>query len=380
MTVQQHGCISLYLSHDRPSVELEVRTDCGYIRKARFLVDTAGGALIITEALAQDLELVLEDETVSCLGQHIFRRVRPPRLLVGPCELELAQVSALMAVGTYSLFPGEDLDGILPGFLLARYCVLLDYTMGTFSLSSGSAMATRGEPVPISFHSNSYFPRVEATVGGEQYSLLLDTGASCTMLSDVVMGKWMQQFPAWPRASCAVGAANMGVPGEEHATMMRAPLMTMGSVLLRNITVVSHPDSVFGEAHSEHMTAPIMGALAGNVLRQFRIEIDYMHAMSYWEWNDDAYPYDMDMVGLTLALNADRSYRIAAISDGNYACVRRSVRVGDRLLQVNGLKMTGLPLSMAVDALRGSPGQRHTLLLEREGELRSVSVATARIV
>ncbi|GHO85344.1 aspartyl protease family protein [Dictyobacter formicarum] len=380
MTVQQHGCISLYLSHDRPYVELEVRTDRGYVRKARFLVDTGGGALILTEALVRDLELSFEDESVCWLGKHIFRHVRPPRLLVGSCELGLAQVSALMAVGTYSLFPGEELDGILPGFLLSRYCVLLDYSIGTFSLSSASAMSTRGEPVPISLHPHSCLPRVEVTIAGEQYGLLLDTGASCTMLSDAVIGRWIQQFPTWPRACCAVGTANMGVPGEEHATMMRIPRLTVGSVLLKNITVVSHPGSTFEGTCSDYMTAPIVGALAGNVLRQFRIEIDYVHAMSYWEWNDDAYPYDMDMVGLTLALNADSSYYVAAISDCNYACVRQSVRVGDRLLQVNGLKMTGLPLSMAVDALRGSPGQRHTLLLERDGELRSVSVATARIV
>lgn len=162
--------------------------------------------------------------------------------------------------------------------------------------------------------------------------------------------------------------------------MMRVPRMTIGSVLLKNITVVSHPNAMFAGMCSEYMTVPIVGALAGNVLRQFRIEIDYLHAMSYWEWNVEAYPYDMDMVGLTLALNADSSYCVTAVSDRNYACVRQSVRVGDRLLQVNGLRMTGLPWSLAVNALRGSPGQRYTLLLERDGELRSVSVATARII
>ncbi|GCE23906.1 aspartyl protease family protein [Dictyobacter kobayashii] len=380
MTVQQHGCISLHLSHDRPYIEIEIRTASGYIRKARFLVDTGGGALIFTEALVQDLELPIEDELLTLFGKHIFRRFGPPRLFVGPCELDMTQVSALMAVGTCSLFPGEAVDGILPGFLLSRYCVLLDYSTGTFSLSPSCLTAMRGEPVPISFHPLSGFPCVEVTIAGEQYGLLLDTAASCTMLSEAVVETWARQFPAWPRARCAVGTANMGAPDEEHATMMRIPRMTVGSVLLRHVTVVSHPIRAFEMRRFDVLAAPIVGGLAGNVLKQFRIEIDYAHAMSYWEWCDESYPYDMDLVGLTLSLNADSTYRVAAISDCNYACVRQSVCVGDRLLQVDGLRVTGLSLSRVVDALRGSPGQRYTLLLEREGELRSVSVATARIV
>ncbi|GCE30806.1 hypothetical protein KDA_62900 [Dictyobacter alpinus] len=380
MTVQQHERISLHISHDRPYIDLRINTPRGYSRMARFLVDTAGLALIFTEALVQDLELPLLDEPFLFTDEPVFRRLRPPTLAVGPYTLDLSHTTALMAVGTCSLFSGEAVDGILPCRLLSSYCVLLDYPAETFSLSLTSSLAMVGEPVPISTHPQSRFLRVEATIAGNQYGLLLDTGASCTMISAAVMQTWEQQFAAWPRAQAAVGTANMGTPGEEDAIMMRIPRATLGSLLLREITVVSRPAGMFEEHRSRFMTSPIVGCLAGNVLRQFRIEIDYRHEMTYWEWCGASYPYDMDLVGLTLSLNTDHSYYVTAVSDCNYACVKQSVRVGDRLLQIDGLIVTGLPLPAVINALRGSPGQHYTLLLEREGELRSVSVAAARII
>ncbi|GER90343.1 hypothetical protein KDW_45050 [Dictyobacter vulcani] len=380
MAVQQYEYASLYVSHNRPYVDLRVTTNHGYSRMARFLVDTAGMALIFTEALVQDLDLPLQDAPFLFSGTHVFHCFSPPTLSIGPYNLDLASATALMAVNTCSLFSGEEVDGILPCGLLSDYCVLLDYPAGVFALAPTCSSARSGEPVPISIHPHSQFLRVQATIAGDQYGLLLDTGASCTMISEAVMQNWEQQFTAWPRAQAAVGSANMGVPGEEYATMMRIPRATLGSLLLREITVVSRPDGIFEARSSSFMTAPIVGALAGNVLKQFRIEIDYRHEMSYWEWCGNSYPYDMDMVGLTLSLNLDHTYYVTAVSDCNYASVRQSVQVGDRLLQIDGLVVTGLPLPTVVTALQGSPGQHYTLLLEREGELRSVSVATARIV
>jgi hypothetical protein len=50
---------------------------------------------------------------------------------------------------------------------------------------------------------------------------------------------------------------------------------------LRDFGVVSQKAGVFEEWMSSMMTAPIVGALAGNVVKQFRVELDYPNQKLY---------------------------------------------------------------------------------------------------
>lgn len=380
MTVQQNGCTSLYLAHDRPYVEVDLTTKSGNSRKARFLVSTGGSALVFTKRVGQDLGLLIDEDLYAQAGEHIFRRIQTPHMAIAGYHLNLGQTTAWMAPDPYIFHPGDDVDGVLPGFVLSRHTVTLNYTQQEINISSADNCSRRGEPVSFSLHSSGRFPCIEVTIAGERYRLLLDTGTSCSLFSQALLDEWTLDFPGWPHSLSPVGTANMGMPGEEHATMVRIPRMMIGSILLQNVSAVSRATGTFEHSLSEQVGTPIVGVLAGNVLRQFSIELDYQHNISYWEWSVDSYPYDMDMIGLTLFPHMDGTYSIIAVSECNHCYVRQAINVGDRLVQVDSLMVTGLPLARVVDALKGSPGQKYTLLLERDGELRCVSVATARIL
>ncbi|GCF11389.1 aspartyl protease family protein [Dictyobacter arantiisoli] len=384
MTVQQHGCTSLYLLHDRAYIDLDITLSSGTMRKARFLVDTGGKALVFTEAFARDLGMV-QDRRRSVPGLALtYQRVtRKPQMSIGTYALDLRGVTAWIAPANYARFYGDGVDGTLPGIVLSRYYVTLDYPQQEFSIAPREAAGpatSHGEPVPVTFSPQSRLPRIEVNIAGERLGMLLDTGASCSMISERLLETWSERYPQWPQASGAVGTANVGATGDAFARMVRIPYIIVGSLLVKMVVAVSRPAEIFDERLSGQHLDPIVGVLAGNVLKQFRIEIDYQHSMSYWERLGSSYPYDMDMVGLTLAPHRDGTYSIAVVSDGNHFRVRQAVQVGDRLLQVDGLVVKGQPLSKVVAALKGSPGQRCTLLLERDGELRCVSVLTARIL
>lgn len=68
---------------------------------------------------------------------------------------------------------------------------------------------------------------------------------------------------------------------ENNAMMMRFPNAQWGPFQLDNFAAVSRPNGTFETNMSRLMSAPIVGAIGGNVLKLFRIEIDYANGVVY---------------------------------------------------------------------------------------------------
>ncbi|MGH7461405.1 MAG: hypothetical protein ACREMA_10295, partial [Longimicrobiales bacterium] len=114
---------------------------------------------------------------------------------------------------------------------------------------------------------------------GVKYGFLLDTGASFTMVSDALLKTWGSEHPDWPRHAGAFGeAATLG--GQTLETMF-VPRGLWQSQQLAEFGVTSQREGTFERYMSRMMTAPIVGALAGNVLKHFRVELDYANEKLY---------------------------------------------------------------------------------------------------
>ena len=76
------------------------------------------------------------------------------------------------------------------------------------------------------------------------------------------------------------------------------------------------------------------------------------------------------LVGLVLAPSRDRDGRfgVRAIAKKDGKDTVEEVQPGDKLLQVDGVDMQGLPMDSVIDALRGKSGDIHTLVLSRKGK------------
>jgi hypothetical protein len=170
-------------------------------------------------------------------------------------------------------------DGLLPGHVLAKYHVVFDYPAGTFTIARPGALAPRGTPSAMPVGAESGFPRTEIVVDGKPYGMLLDTGASFTMVSQVVLAAWGQAHADWERHQGAHGeAATLG--GETLETMY-LPGATWNAIELGRFGVTSQREGAFEKWMSSMMAAPIVGSLAGNVLKQFRVDLDYPDAKLY---------------------------------------------------------------------------------------------------
>jgi predicted aspartyl protease len=273
--------VPLLVEGNRPFVDVSLRRPDGSMRSARFLVDSGGGGFLLTESLARDIGLQW-GETHHEEGQDFASAKEPPQAFVGALQLDIEPSRVAVVIGTDSILPHAapgHADGVFPGHVLARYHVVFDYPRGTFTIARPGTLTPQGDALPMPVSKQSGFPRTEIQVDGQTYGFLVDTGASFTMVSEVLLKSWGDAHQEWPRHAGAFGeAATLG--GMTLETMF-VPSVRWGSHDLREVGVTSQREGTFERWMSSMMTAPIVGSLAGNVLKRFRVELDYPNEKLY---------------------------------------------------------------------------------------------------
>lgn len=250
-------------------------------RSARFFIDTGGGGFLLTEPIARELGITW-GETIQEQGSEFGLPDGIPEVSLGDFALTLDPNRVLVAVGRENMLPPSApsyADGMLPGHVLAQYHVVFDYPRGAFALGENGSMTPEGDPLAMPVGSPSGFPRTVLGIDGTEYGFLLDTGASFTMVSEVLLTEWGEAHPEWSRHEGAVGDA-ITLGGQTIETMI-IPRATWGPLGLTDVGVVSQREGTFEQWMSSMMAAPIGGALGGNVLKQFRVELDYSNESLY---------------------------------------------------------------------------------------------------
>lgn len=272
--------VPLSVEANRPFVTLTFRRADGTTRTARFLLDTGGGGFLITDPLARDLGLEW-GATSREEGQEFGVVKNTPMVSIGGFPLMLTPSRVLVLVGSQNVLPNATAghaEGMLPAHVLSQYHVVLDYPKAALTIARAGVLTPKGNasPMPVG---RTGFPRTEIVVDGATYGMLLDAGASFTMVSDALLKKWGSEHPNWARHPGAFGeAATLG--GQTLETMF-VPSGAWESHALGEFGVTSQREGTFEKYMSGMMTAPIVGSLAGNVLKHFRVELDYPNQKLY---------------------------------------------------------------------------------------------------
>jgi len=200
--------IPLYIEHNRPYIDLDILGSEDSPHEAQFLVDTGGGSFLLPEAVAHKVGMLLTGKDLIRESGSYLVRISPPRVSAGGMRLDLAQTVAFVALENGTVKHGY---GILPGHILARYRVTFDYQHRQFMLAAPEPFVPRGKAFNTPVHQKSNFPRIEVEIDRQKYGMLLDTGASFTMISSTLLEQLATRHPDWPRASGgAIETANMG--------------------------------------------------------------------------------------------------------------------------------------------------------------------------
>jgi hypothetical protein len=260
---------------------------------------------------------------------------------------------------------------------LREHRVLLDYPGKRFGLNQPPDAGAVGLSAQMDAH--TAFPRLEVMIDGERVGLLLDTGASCTMLSLAYIDKLAARHPDWKTAMGAYGPANMrGTRGELDARMLRIPEIDLGGLTLRDVVAVSRPPDTFERWMSNMTSAPIIGALGGNALRNLRLHIDYPRNAVSAVHTDNPVAHEFEMVPISLQPTF-KGYQIAGAMAGAKFSVQRDAVIGKTLLAVDDEPVDGKPIGSVIARLRGEPGSTRRLKLAGTGGTSTVDAAVARI-
>ena len=226
---------------------------------------------------------------------------------------------------------------------------------------------------------------ITGDIDGRPYALAIDTGSAYSWVREDVAEQWTKAHPEWKRGTGAVGEANMQTRtdgAEARATILRLPEIKLGSLSLKQIGALgiapeappippapgqSKVQGNFFDWYSKKAPEPVIGWLGGNVLRGFRLMIDFPRRMTYWERVSDLDPHDLDQVGVTLEKRSE-GYFIAGIAETSGKPTVDAVRVGDKLIQVDSVLLSSATRGAIFAALHGEPGSVRMLVLERDGQ------------
>lgn len=273
--------VPLIVEGNRPFIDVRFTRADGSVRTARLLLDTGGGGFILVESLARDLGLTWGTPSRE-EGSEFAMLTSVPSAKIGelPLTLSAQRVGVLLGKDNFlpAVAPGRA-DGMIPGHVLAQYHVVFDYPAGRFTIATPNVLTPVGTGVPMPVAKRSGFPRTEIVVGDSTYGMLIDTGASFTMVSELLLKKLGAANPSWRRYPGAHGdAATLGGTTLETMTV---PTGRWSAYALSEFGITSQREGTFERYMSGMMASPIVGSLAGNVLKAFRVELDFQHERLY---------------------------------------------------------------------------------------------------
>jgi hypothetical protein len=255
---------------------------------------------------------------------------------------------------------------------------VLDYPSYLFSVAASGCIKHVGSKVDSPFLPASGHPRIIVSELKAIYGLLLDTGSRVTLARRDLLESWRAAHPAWPHTTGASGEADMpGGDGKE--LLLRIPEIEWGPFHIKNAVIVSRPDETYSLTTFETPTA-IVGALGGNALDGFCVEIDYPHGTTYLEQVHQPDASNMNSAGLVLDSDAANQLVVVSVSATADEITSRNVLPGDVILQIEGKSETPWTITEASQALSGAVGETLRLLIRRRGMEIDTSVIIAGLL
>lgn len=363
------GTAPFVFDGNRIYVELAFVRPDGSLHKALAFVDMGSPAAGLIEPLWQVLQLGP--------GRDLIFRVGGLTVRV-PADQVTHEPGRGHSVGGAA----ERVEAILPAGILRQYEVVIDYRRRALTLAPPGSLRAEGTPVPFRIKQDTGLLAVDATIDGKPYAITIDNGSAYTWFRQGEVSRWLHAHPDWERGRGAVGPSNMMMSGdgaEASGTLVRVPVIAAGALILRHVGALGAGPGRSPAAglplfdwYSTKNAVPVLGWLGGNVLRDYKLTIDYRRQVIYWLPQAQPALHDLDQVGLTLRAEHGRYFVDAVASIGGAPTVA-GVQPGDRLLQVGGLDLDGASWGAIYRAMQGRPGDTRELLLQRQG--RQLTVA-----
>lgn len=368
------GTVPFIFDDNRVFAELAFVRPDGALRKAFAFVDLGTPVMVLDRKLREELEI----------DKRKFLSFRTGDLEVRVDSSAVESDSALGATGP----DGKrtvPVEAVLSASVLKNYHVVFDYGKRTLTIATPNTLKGNGAAVPCRVNQKTGLISVTAAVAEDTYTLAVDTGSAYSWIRADVAEQWLKAHPDWKRGTGAVGEANMQTRtdgSEASATILRLPEIRVRSLELKQIGMLgiapeappfppapgeNKVQGSFFDWYSRKAPETVIGWIGGNVLKGFRLTIDFPQHMTYWESENELDPHDLDQVGVTLEKRPD-GYFIAGIAKQDGKPGVDAVRAGDKLIQIDNVIVAEATRGAVFAALHGKPGAIRMLVLERDGK------------
>ena len=358
--------VALRVEHARPFVDVSFPASG---RTAVAWLDTGGGRFFIGRSLGRDLGLVPRVEDIDGTEMAV---VDLPEIRVGDSILRadvcVAQLAEADLIGDG--FPAE---AFVPASALAQHRVVLDYPGRRTVLDPASA--PEGTEVPAASRPRPGWPVVSVELGGQPVDLLLDTGASCCMLSERLVERLGASVVS--RVGGAFGLANMGFGAFEVGGCETVVVdgLSWAGIECPRLVAVTRPEGAFEGMMSSGTPIPVEGAIAGNVLASLRLD---WHAAEQRAWVRQGAAIVGDVCQVPIVLEAlPGALRIVGATDAGAAM---AIEPGDELVAVDDAPIDPASFGAAIEALGGVEGSTRRLRVRRDGIELDVAAEVVRLV
>lgn len=358
-------------------IPVAFRRPDGSERRAFAWLNMGVGAPILSQDLYRELGLAEGQDLTMRIGT-VTVQVEREGVTDGPGRIGDQDLFAL-------LFAPRTVEAVFPAGILQHFAVSIDPKAASLTLAQPGSFPPRGVPVPIRVNPDSGLVVLDARIDTGPVPLVVDVGAPYTWLRGRAVSRWLAQHPEWHRGDSAVGRANLAMADldlERAGKIIRFPRVYLPGLVFQDVGALGTGPiggalggaalgEIFWDTWESDAGEPVVGWLGNNVLDNFRLTLDYAGRQSFWERQRAADPGDLDSVGLTL-VRRGTGYVVAAVASREDRPLVPGVEVGDRLVQVDGHLLDGLPPEAVLARLSARPGQPRILDLDRGG--RSVTI------
>jgi hypothetical protein len=257
----------------------------------------------------------------------------------------------------------------------------------------GDALSSRAHPVPFTLAGDGKV-LVTATVRdaspqhrSRPLTLIVDTGASKSVLFEHSLGQVVQGHAAWRSRGGLVAPTLLG---PARARIARVPAMaldgpgadgkTRQAAQVENLDAVLADSPLQGQLEQVTGTA-IHGLLGYSFLRHFRFGIDYPNRVLWLEpvsVGEDERPHEYSHVGMQLERRSGRVVVVAVATSS--PAESAGIHTGDEVLAIDGWTIGSGALTEAAQRLEGRPGSTVTVRIRREGATRELRLKRERLL
>jgi hypothetical protein len=137
-------------------------------------------------------------------------------------------------------------------------------------------------------------PRIEIMIDGDSVNALLDTGGTTDLTSDAIdeigggpqlrasafaaanlWDTWHRRHPSWRVIACGERGTN--------ADLIEVPRVVIAGYTVGPVWFVKRPEKAYAGMMTSMMDRPILAAIGGNALKDFRIIMDYPNQRATFE-------------------------------------------------------------------------------------------------